>query len=166
MALFLPSECAPGIAISDNYTVATKIGATSTETNVILTRPGCRHGSCADCALSVTWYINRGSELFFGWARPDMSPITDKAYINHGSFVAANGQLFGLGINGNQTLPQVPPGSTITLRYEPKWRKIYARVNGEDEVLCFTAVADNLVPVVCLGVQGDSCSIRVRGDYL
>ncbi len=158
-ARFLPDQCAAGITLSDDNTVATKTGERSFNTNVVMTRPAPDDQE----KLVVTWRLNEGVHMCFGWALPDLDPNTEDAYFNHGSFIDGTGYLFGLGTKVIQRLPSwIHAGDTLSLRYDPARGTMHARVNGGAEVLCFTDLRNDLVPAVCLIGQGDSCAIVVR----
>ncbi len=135
-AQFRPDRCAAGIILSDDYTVATKPGAISHNTSVLLSRPA----PDSKGTLTVTLQYTRSEYLCLGWVLPDFDPNTKLddstfSYVNFnlefdrlddafgsfalGSFVhAMNGWLYGLGRRGDAPLPTVysPEGGTLSLR--------------------------------------------------
>ena len=149
-----------GITLSDDNTVATKTGEGSSDAKVMLTRPAPDDKG----NLIMTWRRTKGGT--FGWALPDLDPDTDLAYGTDGSFICANGSLYGLGIQTRQELPggtsAIPLGAALSLRYHPAHGTMHARVNGGVEVLCFTDLRNDLVPAVKLYKEGASCAVVVR----
>ena len=159
-ALFRHDACAAGIDLSPDCTTATKQSAVakSLDTNVLLTRPL----PGADGSLTVTWIHQAGTDVKYGWTRPDLNPSSIIDLNKDGSFVGSDGQLSGVG-NLRDPLPDglIPVNATVSLRYDPVRGSIYARINGGVLHPCFTGLAGNLVPVVCLIDPADSCSIQV-----
>jgi hypothetical protein len=155
--VFNPLECAAGIAISDDHTVATKTWVASFDTNVMLTRPA----PDSKGRLTLTWRHVKGENTYFGWAVPGLNPNTDAAIKSHGSFVwARTGSLYGLGTKALMKLPSggIPVGATLSLRYDPTLGTMHARTIDGAEILCFTDMRSDLVPAVCLWDKGDSCA--------
>jgi hypothetical protein len=160
-ARFLPDQCATGIELSDDNMVATKTRPRGYDTIVLLTRPA----PDALGSFTTTWRLNSDRFLSLGYALPDMDPNLYWAVVTHGSFVNSQGRLGGLGTKFTGVFPgQLPGGklaygSTLSLRYDPLQGTMHARVNSDDEVLCFTDLRDDLVPAVCLVDRGASCTI-------
>ena len=140
--------------------VATKTGKWNLDTYVMMTRPAPdEQGN-----LIVTWRRQKGGT--FGWALPDLDPDTGQAHATDGSFICANGTLYGSGTRARQELPggtsAFSVGARLSLRYDPARGTMHARVNGGGEVLCFTGLRNDLVPAVKLYKEGASCAVVVR----
>jgi hypothetical protein len=103
-----------------------------------------------------------GGNTMYGWAQPTLSATDSNSYNSYASCIyTSGGTLYGLGTKKIPNLPtsSIPVGATLALRYNPAQGTLHARVNGSAEVLCFSGLANNLVPVVILYGPGDSCVV-------